>query len=202
MALSIPIWNERYEATSEALRRRSLHSIEDSKGMASMTFFNKVQLMARRAADLPLKSLTLVYRDPIARNLPPFMDGPLPVPCGFDVYIQKCIPKIDSDVGIARAFNAIKFPNETVTEFWTARMEYCRWKLRKPHCPRSTWPGGYYNEAEIDEPGNYWGDQGLDVRMATVDRVYTGTRIVSSRYSGSWRPISGKCELTTSRILG
>jgi hypothetical protein len=183
LALIAPVMEVEYEATPENLRRRSMLSEKDSYGIASMMFFNKVQFMARRAANLPLRTLTLTFCDPIVRNLPPFtIETPhketLFHPCGFDVHWSLCIPVIYSDVGVARAFRGDGLPGGASSDFWTARIEFCRWKLRQLHGAR--WLGLYSLSEVLDARTNYWGDEGLEVRMATVDRVYVGTSIVRS----------------------
>ncbi|KAE9368455.1 hypothetical protein N431DRAFT_443894 [Stipitochalara longipes BDJ] len=176
LALSLPVLDVDHETTAANLKRRSLHSTKPSYGMASMMFFNKVQLIARRAANVPLSSLTLVFADPIVQHMPPCMVDSSHVPCGFDIPFWHCIPKIDSDVGVAKAFNAIAFPDQATTDFWMTRMDYCKWKLRMPHASRSAEPLGLYDPTETNAQDYHWGTQGLDIRMTTVDRVYIGTK--------------------------
>src|SRR5258707_1001928 len=64
---------------------------------------------------------------------------PVGSPCRFQFGIRNfyCIPQSTLDVGVARTFKAIEVPNQEAGELWTARVDYCRWRLKgKTNVPR------------------------------------------------------------------
>jgi hypothetical protein len=114
-----------------------------------MTFFSNVQALARRPRNLPLRSITVVFSDPILQETPSF----------------------SLNMGVARMFNEIKIHDEIDEEskkLWTSRIDYCRWILTQPHEARAD----TYSVAERSKPTSTWGDPSLEIRMRTADRRY------------------------------
>jgi hypothetical protein len=151
-AICVPLQDSRSEVTAETLNQHSNFYAEGAFGRDSMTFFSNLQALARRPRSLLLKSITLVFNDPIMQE----------------------VPSIKPNRGVARTFNEIDIHTEGSGELWTSRIDYCKWKLTQPHDPRDN----AYSLAERRMPNCTWGAPDFEIRMRTADRIYAPEWIV------------------------
>jgi hypothetical protein len=150
LAICLPLQDSHYEATAEALNQ---HTSFNSEGRDSMAFFSNLQALARRPRNLPLRSITLVFNDPILHD----------------------VPLAIADLGVSRVFNEIDFQGESSRELWTARIDHCKWILTQPHERRSNG----YSPAQQRMPHCTWGAPDVEIRLRTVDRRYLGKCVCS-----------------------